>query len=191
MEVRETFRTEEEIVPGPELASCAYLQSCINEAMRITPAVANFMPRLVGPGGMIVGGCHVAEGTTVGASIFALHRNPEYFECAEEFRPERWMTSPEVALRKARGAFYPFSTGPRMCVGMKLAWAEMTVTLARLLFMFDMRLSNEAPCCAGNPSERACKMEMQAFATAFVKGPFVHLSGRKSNENGWDFNGDT
>lgn len=35
-------------------------------------------------------------------------------------------------------AFVPFLLGRHKCIGQKLAWAIMRVTLARLLFRFDI-----------------------------------------------------
>lgn len=32
----------------------------------------------------------------------------------------------------------PFSMGPRSCIGRNLAWAEMRIILARLLWVFDI-----------------------------------------------------
>lgn len=40
--------------------------------------------------------------------------------------------------------FLPFGTGRHSCIGMKLAYAEMRVTLARLLFNFDISLANQS-----------------------------------------------
>ena len=35
-------------------------------------------------------------------------------------------------------AFEPFHVGRHKCIGQKLAWAEMRLVLARLLYSFDM-----------------------------------------------------
>lgn len=40
-------------------------------------------------------------------------------------------------------AFQPFSYGPRDCLGKSLAWAEMRLTLAKLVWHFDWE--NESP----------------------------------------------
>ena len=39
--------------------------------------------------------------------------------------------------------FEPFSVGRHKCIGQKLAWAEMRLVLARLLFTFDMSAKDE------------------------------------------------
>ena len=37
-------------------------------------------------------------------------------------------------------AFQPFSIGRHGCIGQRLAWAEMRLVLARLLYAFDIQL---------------------------------------------------
>jgi hypothetical protein len=41
-------------------------------------------------------------------------------------------------------SFRPFSVGRHSCIGMKLAYAEMRLIIARLLWAFDIRLKDEA-----------------------------------------------
>jgi hypothetical protein len=55
----------------------------------------------------------VAKGTSVGYSLYAMHRRTDIFGAdAEEFRPERW----EENLRPG-WAYLPFNGGPRACLG--------------------------------------------------------------------------
>lgn len=37
------------------------------------------------------------------------------------------------------GAFMPFSTGPRVCVGKPLAWSEMRMAVSSVMQRFDMK----------------------------------------------------
>jgi cytochrome P450 len=39
--------------------------------------------------------------------------------------------------------FKPFGVGRHQCIGMKLAWAEMRVVVARVLWQFDIKLAEE------------------------------------------------
>lgn len=41
----------------------------------------------------------------------------------------------------AREAFCPFSVGPRGCVGKGMAYLELSVALARVVWLFDLRLA--------------------------------------------------
>ncbi|EMR64619.1 putative trichothecene c-15 hydroxylase protein [Eutypa lata UCREL1] len=61
----------------------------------------------------------------------------------ESFIPERWLGDPRFTNDK-KDAFQPFSTGARNCVGKNLAYAEMRLILARLVWNYDISLANEA-----------------------------------------------
>lgn len=43
-----------------------------------------------------------------------------------------------------RAGVLPFSAGPRSCLGKNLAWSEMRLILARLVWAFDIEGSGEA-----------------------------------------------
>lgn len=65
--------------------------------------------------------------------VFLMHRDPRWFPEPQAFRPERFgADAPAIP----RGAFMPFGTGPRVCLGQHLALAEMTVVAAMLLQRF-------------------------------------------------------
>jgi cytochrome P450 len=149
-EVRRKFSDVEEIVQGAGLTSCQFLRACIDEAMRLSPSVGGILPREVLSGGMTIDGHRVPEGTVVGVPHYTIHHNPEYYPSPFHYIPERWMegasasglngptvTADEVA--RAQSAFCPFSVGPRGCIGKGLAYHEMTTTLARTIFQYDMR----------------------------------------------------
>lgn len=40
-------------------------------------------------------------------------------------------------------SFKPFSTGRHQCIGMKLAYAEMRIIVARVLWEFDIQLADQ------------------------------------------------
>jgi cytochrome P450 len=40
-------------------------------------------------------------------------------------------------------SFQPFHLGRHQCIGLKFAWAEMRVVVARILYTFDLRLADE------------------------------------------------
>jgi cytochrome P450 len=143
-EIRENFSDVEEIVTGQRLSSCSYLRACIDETMRMTPPVAGALPRQVLTGGLDIDGRHIPAGCDVGVPIYAIHHNPEYFPRPFDYMPERWLTSGESNplldhLPAAQSAFNPFSIGPRGCIGKGLAYVELSVTIARVLYLYDLR----------------------------------------------------
>lgn len=85
----------------------------------------------------------------VGVHALAAAYSEENFHLPNAFVPERWLptsttdrTSP--FYKDARGASQPFSLGPRGCLGKSLAYNEMRVMLARLLWNFDLQLCAES-----------------------------------------------
>lgn len=145
-EIRATFSDVEEIVSGPKLSGCTYLRACIDETMRMTPPVAGALPREVLAGGIDIDGHHVPAGFDVGVPHYAIHHNPDYYPRPFDYVPERWLGDPALnplhnKLTDAHSAFCPFSIGPRGCIGKGLAYAELTVTIARVLFLYNLRLA--------------------------------------------------
>lgn len=58
-----------------------------------------------------------------------------YGQDAYDFRPERWETG---ELNNVGWAFFPFSGGPRQCLGEDFALMEVSYTTVRLLQAFPI-----------------------------------------------------
>ncbi|KAL7917357.1 cytochrome P450 [Trichoderma austrokoningii] len=142
-EVRKTFATGEEIVTGPLLQSCSYLQACIDETLRKAPPNAVPLWRDVQDGGAMIDGTFLPAGTTVGVAGYSLHHNDKYFANPATFDPERWMpNNPQEHV--ARRACAPFSIGPRSCMGKNIALTEVMLTAAHILWALDFKRADEA-----------------------------------------------
>ncbi|RPA85086.1 cytochrome P450 [Ascobolus immersus RN42] len=142
-EVRSKFSNLEEIRSGNLLGSCHYVKHCLDEAMRLSPPVPTTLPREVSEGGAWIAGHYFPAGTDVGTPAFTLQTDERYYNEPFKFMPERWDASivGEEAVERATSAFAPFSLGPRACIGRKLAYMELTVALARTVWLYDMRIS--------------------------------------------------
>lgn len=79
-------------------------------------------------------GLPVAKGTAVLIVPWALHRQPDLWDSAEVFDPQRFLEGAPVKF-----AYMPFGVGPRACVGMQLARANVTAIAALLTAAFDLR----------------------------------------------------
>lgn len=95
--------------------------------------------RIVSPDGAIIAGQWVPGGTSVALQQYAACRSNLNFHRPDEFLPQRWLGEVEFA-NDGRTASQPFSIGPRNCIGRQLAYAEMRLTLARILWRFDLHL---------------------------------------------------
>ena len=60
--------------------------------------------------------------------------------------PERWLAGKECPERyrgDKRKVVQAFGSGPRVCIGKPLAYAEMSLILARILWNFDVELCDK------------------------------------------------
>ena len=132
---------------GKKLAGCSYLRACIDESLRLSPPVGGLMPREVLFGGLQVGDHFFPAGTDIGTPHYALQHSPEVYPKPYAFEPQRWNADngEDIAktqeMRALQSAFCAFSTGPRGCVGKRMAYMELTTVLARLVWLFEMRLA--------------------------------------------------
>lgn len=102
-----------------KLKDCQYLQTCLNETLRLYPPVPlnarqalrdTTLPRGGGPDGMAK--VFVRKGQQVDYTVYVLHRRRDLWgPDADEFKPERWIG------KKPGWEYLPFSGGPRLCLG--------------------------------------------------------------------------
>ncbi|MFE2756028.1 cytochrome P450 [Actinosynnema sp. NPDC059335] len=77
-----------------------------------------------------LGGYRVPAGTVVLYSAHALNHNPGIHADPGRFDPDRWLAYREHPL--APGAFLPFGTGVHGCIGERLSWVELVISLATI-----------------------------------------------------------
>ncbi|KAF4784242.1 cytochrome P450 [Colletotrichum scovillei] len=119
-----------------------YMLACLDEALRVFPVVPSWLPRRVTHGTAIIDGNVVPEGCLVGTWQWAMYHNELNFTKPLEYHPERFLGDPSFAKDRL-DAFQPFSMGHADCVGRNLAYSEMRLILARILFSFDLKLVDE------------------------------------------------
>ncbi|CAK5009461.1 unnamed protein product [Aphanomyces euteiches] len=128
------------IIGWKSLGELKYTTAFIQETLRLHPTITIIAPRAC------VQGDHVPMSD--GKSIFTT----KYWSQPDEFVPERFLegTAPfeaDKALRNGQGNSYtylPFSTGPKNCIGMRFAMAELQVVISNLLLQFSFRLTDKA-----------------------------------------------
>jgi len=137
-EVRSTFQRAEDI-NLTSVNSLKYMLAILDEGLRIFPPASAGLPRRVPHGGAKIAGEFIPEGTRVHVSPWASYHSAEHFYLPDQFVPERWLGDPRFA-NDDRKIVMPFSIGPRNCIGMNLAYAEMKTIVAKLVWNFDMTL---------------------------------------------------
>ncbi|KAK7184478.1 cytochrome P450 [Paraphaeosphaeria sporulosa] len=192
-EVRSTFRSGHEIHCGlnSKMPQCVYLRACIDEAMRMTPPAGGVLWREVskGSGGIVIDGHYVPEGCDVGASIYCVQHNEEYFPDSFSFCPDRWIVSegnPKEKIELARQAFVPFSLGPRGCPGKTMAYMELSTAMAKALWYFDFEAADGdlgvvgAGKLGGPPGrQRPNEFQLIDHLTSTHDGPYIKYKLRE------------
>ncbi|TVY35494.1 Cytochrome P450 monooxygenase [Lachnellula subtilissima] len=134
LEVRGRFQSYEDI-DSTAVLQLPYLQAVIQEGLRIHPPGSQGFPRL-SPGTQI-DGYWVPKGTEVYTSAWTVTHDEAYFSDPMTFKPERWI-DPKSTDRK--DASQPFSLGLRGCLGRNFALMEMSLILAKIIYVYDMEL---------------------------------------------------
>lgn len=89
-----------------------------------------------------LGNLFVDKGTQIVADVFSIHYSEEIWSPdAAEFNPDRWLTEE----KRHPLAWMPFGGGPRMCVGMRLAYLEEKTFLISCLKKFNIVKSKNTP----------------------------------------------
>jgi cytochrome P450 len=120
-----------------DLPALSFLGNTIKETLRLyTPAPALMSRRAMQD--MRVGRWQVPKGSLVRITPWVVHHDPRWYPDPERFDPDRFDEARAASL--PRGAFLPFGTGPRVCIGNSFSMAEMTLIAAMLLQRFELRL---------------------------------------------------
>ncbi|XP_055598160.1 probable cytochrome P450 6a13 isoform X2 [Uranotaenia lowii] len=122
-----------------------YMDWCLQESLRMNPPVAA-MQKLATKRYLLkrevngkMTGTVIPEGTTVLIPLMAIQNDPKYYPEPEKFRPERF--SQEEKNERPASVYFPFGDGPRMCMGMRFAQAQIKVALSLLIQNFRIRVS--------------------------------------------------
>jgi cytochrome P450 len=83
-------------------------------------------------------GYHIPAGTAIVGNIWAIHRHPREFPDPDTFLPERFLNGLDRPYPNKKG-HNAFGWGRRQCSGQPLAQQGLLISVARLLWAFDIR----------------------------------------------------
>ncbi|KAD2804263.1 hypothetical protein E3N88_37640 [Mikania micrantha] len=120
--------------------------------LKILTMILNEVLRLYTPLNMITRATHketklgnmmIPPGVLLALAVMHVHHDPEIWgDDVHEFKPERFSEGIMNATKnKGSSAFFPFSGGPRVCIGQNFAMTEAKITMAMILQRFSFELS--------------------------------------------------
>lgn len=121
-----------------DLPKLKKLQAIVLETLRLYPSIWS-IPRNCLEDDKF-SGFDIPKGAALVLHIYALHRNPRYWDRPDSFYPERFL-QPDPDRHPF--AFLPFGSGPHQCVATHLAPMEMTIILAMIAQKFTWKLNKK------------------------------------------------
>ncbi len=125
-------------VSADTLANMVYTQQVLEETLRLYPPVWLFTRRSCAEDELH--DFDVPNDTDIYLSPFILHRTAKHWPDPERFDPDRFAAANSA---KKELPYFPFSLGPRRCLGEYFSFLEMKVHLGLLLPRFRMMCVND------------------------------------------------
>jgi cytochrome P450 len=126
-------------MPGyGDLPQLVYLDQCLRECMRLYPPTTSLMTRRAVQD-VQLGDWTIPKRAMLLLPVHTVQQDARWFVDPERFNPQRFAA--ENAAQIPRGAYMPFGTGPRVCLGQVFAMTEMTLIAAMILQRFTVTLA--------------------------------------------------
>ncbi|MFF3752537.1 cytochrome P450 [Streptomyces sp. NPDC002018] len=123
-----------EPLTASHIPQLTFTRRLIDETLRLHNPAWILTRRTISP--VRLGQFSLERDTDVMWSPYAMHRDPELFPDPLRFDPDRWL--PERP-QPPRGAFMPFGTGKRMCIGDQFSVTEAVVITALVASRWRLR----------------------------------------------------
>ncbi|XP_075213871.1 uncharacterized protein LOC142320081 [Lycorma delicatula] len=148
-----------------------YMEQFIYETLRLHPLAGALIRYCTKdykiPGSDIV----INKGTVLNVPVVGLHRDPHYFPNPEKFNPDRFENMEAIP----KGVYFPFGSGPRICIAMRLAMLEMKIILTSLFSHYTVELSKK--------TKLPLKMMKTSIFLNVEGGIWVKFTERKNEDN--------
>ncbi|CAD5228841.1 unnamed protein product [Bursaphelenchus okinawaensis] len=145
-DVQDKVRAEIKEVCGDEeltyerLNSLRYTDAVIKETLRFIPIGTSVLNRTASKDTTIGNNIQIKKGDIIQVDTISYHRRKDVWgDDAEEFRPERFLEEHRAEQS------YGFGGGPRICVGMRLAYLELKSTLSKILPRYRIKPVPDSP----------------------------------------------
>jgi cytochrome P450 len=140
-----------------DINSSEVLDGIVKETLRLKPSLW-ILPRMAA-NDITIDDKFIPKGSNIIVSPYVTHRNPSVYKDPDRFIPSRWNDGFEKTV--PRGAYIPFSAGPRKCIGDQFALLEMKIILCLFSSKFKVKVHGGFPEAAARGTLRlANKVKM-------------------------------
>ncbi|KAJ7944795.1 putative Cytochrome P450 [Quillaja saponaria] len=115
-----------------------YLHAVMKETLRLHPALPLLVPHCPSET-CTIGGYSIPKGSRVFVNVWAIHRDPLYWENPLEFDPSRFLDG-KFDYSGSDFKYIPFGSGRRICAGIAMAERTVMYSVATLVHSFDWEL---------------------------------------------------
>ncbi|XP_019231575.1 PREDICTED: cytochrome P450 93A3-like [Nicotiana attenuata] len=170
------------LVQESDISQLPYLQAIVKETLRLhSPA-----PMILRESSedCTIEGYHVPAKTRLFVNVWAMNRDPKYWENPLEFRPERFMNETKILDVRGQNNFHylPFGCGRRGCPGISLALQILHTSLAAIIQCFEWKVGGE-----GNNNGKV-DMEEGSSVTVPRANPLVCVPVARFNPTNHELN---
>ncbi|XVE64097.1 hypothetical protein DITRI_Ditri07aG0074100 [Diplodiscus trichospermus] len=139
----DTVVGNDNIVEESHLSRLLYLQAVIKETLRLHPPVPLLVPHMPSKT-CIVAGYTIPKHSRIFFNVWAIQRDPEFWENPLQFEPERFLNESDQKVNYLghNFQFLPFGSGRRICPGLLMAEKMVAYYLADLMHSFEWKLPN-------------------------------------------------
>ncbi|KAK2148412.1 hypothetical protein LSH36_499g02031 [Paralvinella palmiformis] len=123
------------------LSDLPYLDMCIQETLRLYPPATRILRACNQD--TLLGHVNVRRGTLIAIPVYTLHHNPDYWTDPGKCLFQNGRFLPEERSSRTPYTWLPFGTGPRNCIGMRLAMMEIKVAMVTLVKHLEFHVTDD------------------------------------------------
>jgi len=117
------------------LGRLAFTEAAVKESMRLRPPVWMLARSVEAP--VTVKGVELPMGSMVFLAPWLTHRDARFWSQPLQYRPQRFLNG--ETDEQPKYAYFPFSGGPRMCIGNSFAMMEAKILLSAIIQRFTLQ----------------------------------------------------
>jgi cytochrome P450 len=117
-----------------QLEKLVYTEAVVAETLRLCPSVAHIDRRAEEED--VLSGFRIPRGASVALCPYVVQRRADLWDEPEKFEPARFLGKPPTA-------YFPFSLGPRTCLGRALSILEVKLFLAHIVRSLQLRVPDD------------------------------------------------